>query len=245
MKFQLAVAALCFGLTLHAQTPRRVAGSTTVKGALEPKQGALEKAVGRHIQFTGNGTNAGLMSLVLGDADVAMLSTPLDEVVQAINEKTPGRIDASQLKATRIGDVKIVFIVNPHNRVRTLSAAQVADVLVGKITNWNEVGGEDAPIVVVSLAHGGPLLQEQLLHGQAITDKAKGVANATQIPSVVAEDPNAIGIISTAHVRGKTSVVQTDANIVAPLFLVTKSGANPEQQKLIESARKLLGEVSG
>jgi phosphate transport system substrate-binding protein len=245
MKFQLAVAALCFGLTLHAQTPLRVAGSTTVKGALEPKQGALEKAVGRHIQFTGNGTSAGLISLVLGDADVAMLSTPLAEVVQAINEKSPGRVDASQLQATHIGDVKILFIVNPHNRVRILTAAQLADVLVGKITNWKDVGGDDAPIVVVSLAHGGPMLQEQLLHGQAITEKAKGVANATQIPSVVAEMPYAIGIISTAHVRGKTSVVQTDANIVAPLFLVQKSGSNPDQQKLIDSARKLLADASG
>lgn len=245
MKFQLAVAAFCFAFTLHAQTPLRVAGSTTVKGALEPKQQVLEKAVGRHIQFTGNGTSAGLLSLVLGDADVAMLSTPLDEVAQAINEKNPGRIDTSTLQATRIGDVKILFIVNPRNRVRSLTAAQLADLLVGKITNWRDLGGDDAPIVVVSLAHGGPLLQEQLLHGQPITEKARGVPNATQIPSVVADIPNSIGIISTTHARGKTSVIQTDANIVAPLYLVTKTSINAEQQKLIDSARKLLTSTSG
>lgn len=240
MKLQLAVAALCFGLTLHAQTPLRLSGSTTVKGALEPRQSVLESAVGRQIEFSGTGTNAGLISLMSGSADVAMLSSPLDEVARAINEKTPGRVDASGLSAVHIGDVRIVFIVNPHNRVRALTSAQLADVLLGKIVNWQEVGGLDAPIVVVSLANGGPLLQEQLLHGQPVTSKARAVSNATQIPVVVAQDPNAIGIISTAHARGQTSVVQTDANVVAPLFLVTKGAPKGAAEKLVETARKLL-----
>ena len=240
MKLPLAVLALCVGLTLHAQTPLRLSGSTTVKGALEPKQSLLELAVGRSIEFSGNGTNAGLISLVSGAADVAMISTPLDEVARSINEKTPGRVDLASLSAAHIGEVRVIFIVNPHNQVRALSSAQLSDILLGKLANWKEVGGADAPILVVSLANGGHLLQEQLLHGASVTSTARGVANATQIPVVVAQEPNAIGIISTVHARGQTSLVQTDANVVAPLFLVTKGAATGPAQKLVETARKLL-----
>jgi phosphate transport system substrate-binding protein len=245
MKLPFVIGALCLGLSLHAQTPLRLSGSTTVEGALEPKQSALESAVGRHIEFAGNGTAAGLLTLLGGGADVAMLSSPLEEVAQGINARQPGRVDASLLRAAYVGDVKIVFIVNPRNHVRSLTSAQLADVLTGKITNWKEVGGEDAPIVVVSLANGGPLLQEKLLHGQSITSKARAVANATQIPGVVAADPHAIGIVSSSHARGQTSVVQTDATIIEPLFLVTKGNPTAEQKKLVDTARKLLGGNSG
>lgn len=240
MKLQLAVAALCLGLSLHAQTPLRVSGSTTVKGALEPKQAILESAVGRPIEFFGSGTAAGLLSLVSGNTDMAMLSSPLDEVAHLINEKTPGKIDPATLSAVHIGEVKIVFIVNPHNTVRALNTAQLTDILLGKITNWKEVGGADIPVVVVTLANGGPLLQEQMLHGQSIMAKTRTVPSATHIPVVVAEDPSTIGIISTAHARGQTSVIQTDVNIIAPLYLVTKGAPAGAARTLIETAQKVL-----
>lgn len=244
MKSRFLLGVLCTVLSVQAQTPLRLSGSTTVKGVLEPKQAALEAAVGRQVEFSGTGTNTGLMSLATGSADVAMLSTPLEEVAKAINEKHPGRVDPAQFDAVRIGEVKIVFIVNPRNPVRTLTSAQLADILLGKIVNWKQVGGANAPIVVVSLANGGHLLQEQLLHGSAITETARSVPNAMQIPVVVAQDPNAIGIISTAHARGHTSVIQTDANVVTPLFLVTKGAPTPDAKKLVEVARSLLGTSS-
>jgi phosphate transport system substrate-binding protein len=196
--------------------------------------------VGRSIEFSGTGTTAGLISLVSGDSDVAMLSAPLDDVARAINSKTPGRVDTSVLHAIQIGEARTVFIVNPRNHVRSLTTEQLTGVLTGKVTNWKEVGGADASIHVVSLANGGPLL-EHLLRGQAITSASHGVPNATQIPVFVSQDPDAIGIISAAHARGQTSLIQTDALVFAPLFLVTKGEPSGATRKLVETARTLLG----
>jgi phosphate transport system substrate-binding protein len=237
----LAVAGLCLGTCLHAQTPLRLSGSTTVQGALQSRQAALEKDIGRRIEFSGMGTTAGLLSLLAGRADIAMLSSPLDEVAQKVAEKKGGGVDVAQFRATEIGRAKIVFIVNPRNPVRQLSAAQLADLLEGKITNWKEVGGADAPVLVVSLANAGSIVQEKLLHGASITATARAVPNATQIPGVVAQEPNAIGIISAAHVHGQTSVIQTDADVFTPLILVTRGAPGPDAQKLIDHARLLLG----
>lgn len=239
MKIHLTVALLGLGLSLHAEPPLRLTGSTTVKGALEPRHAVLESAVGRPIEFSGTGSTAGLLSLVGGDCDVAMLSVPLADVARVINQRTPGRVDPSRLRAAHIGDVRTVFIVNPHNSVRKLTADQLSDVLTGKITNWKDVGGANARIEVVSLANGGPLL-EHLLRGSPVTAGARTVPNATQIPVLVAQDTNAIGIISAAHPRGQTSVIQTDAVVVAPLFVVTQGEPSPAVQTLIATARHVL-----
>ena len=231
------------GLALHAQDPLQLHGSTTVQSALESKHAQLEEMTGRKIEFYPVGTNPGLASLAAGRADLAMLSTPLEEVARKLNEKTPGAIDLRQYHAFEIGHVKIVFIINPRNTARKLSHAQLADILTGKTKNWKEVGGSDAAIVVVSLANAGSIMQTALLEGAPITARARLVTNATQIPAVVAQEPAAIGIISTAHVRGPTSLVQTDTEIFVPLLLVTKGEPKPAEKALIEAARKLLAQV--
>ena len=82
MKFQLLAAVLCCAMSVHAQGALRLAGSTTVQAALEPKHQALEAAVGAPIQLTGSGTATGLVSLLSGAAYIAMLSAPLEDVAR-------------------------------------------------------------------------------------------------------------------------------------------------------------------
>lgn len=240
---RLGLLLLVFGValrSLHAEAPLRLVGSTTVTAALEPRHTALEQALGRPVEFAGAGTTAGLLSLVAGGADLAMLSQPLDAVAQAINEKSPGKVDTAALQAEQIGDARIVFIVNPRNAVRALTAEQLADILTGKIVNWDQVGGPTSPIEVVSLANGGSLLRDHLLHGRPVSAQATFVTNATQIPVIVARDAHAIGVISATHPRGKTSLVKTDARIAAPLFLVARKDRAELLRQVAAAARALL-----
>ena len=244
MKLRLVIFLLSLAAVTRAQPPLQLHGSTTVQGALEARRPELEALVGRQIEFSATGTSAGLISLAAGRADIAMISTPLDEIARMLNNKTPGTIDAGEYRAALIGQVKIAFIVNPRNPVRSLSAAQLGDIFTGKIKNWKEVGGNDATIMVVTLANAGSLVQGNLMHGAAFTPDARLVSNATRIPGVVSQEINAIGIISTAHVKGPTSLVQTEAEILVPLYLVTKGQPKAEEQTLIEAVRKMLGQSS-
>lgn len=230
------------GAVLHGQPALQLDGSTTVQSALETKHAELEAAVGRKIEFNPTGSSVGLASLAAGNVSIAMIASPLDEVAAKLNAKKPGSFNVAQFRAVEIGRVKIAFIVNPRNRVRSLSAAQLADIFTAKIKNWKEVGGTDGAIMIVSLANGGPLIPDHLLHGEPITPTAKLVPNASQIPGMVAQQVNAIGIISTVHVKGPTSLVQTDALIEVPLSLVTKGEPKADERKLIETARRLLAE---
>lgn len=239
MRIALLVSLLCLSLPLGAQEVIRLSGSTSVRGLLEPRQTELQARAGCKLEFSGAGSAGGLLALVAGTADAAMLSLPLEDAVAAVNQKTPGRVDPAQLVATQIGEIRILFVVNPRNPVRSLTSAQLADVLSGKVANWKEVGGPDTPILVVSLGNGGSLLGK-LLGGKAITAGARVMSNATQIAVVVAEQPNAIGIVSSGHPRGQTTVLRTDAAVNTPLLLVTRGQPGPTLQKLETAARSLL-----
>lgn len=244
MKFPALFLVLCTVLPLEAQPVLRLHGSTTVKGAIDPKQEAIEAAIGSRLDLQAVGSNTGLLTLASHGTDVAMIAGPLEELAQRLNEKKPGTIDAADYRAAEIGTVRLAFIVNPRNVVRHLTASQLKDLLTGKAKNWKEVGGGNVPVMVVSLANASSLVQEKLLQGEPIAPKARRLATATQIPPVVAQEPGAIGIISAAHLRGKTSLITTDAEMLVPLFLVTKGEPNALQQKLIDTARKLLNETS-
>lgn len=112
-------------------------------------------------------------------------------------------------------------------------------MLTGRIVDWKDVGGSEAPIVVVSLGNGGSLL-DPVLRGASIASRARKVTDASHIPTLVAQDANAIGIVSSTHPRGKTTVLQTDVALAAPLYLVTRGEADAAVARLVERARQLL-----
>jgi phosphate transport system substrate-binding protein len=235
----LWTAGVSFAAGITSAAPIRLAGSTTVRGALEARLPELENSAACKLELSGNGSIVGLAALMAGSCDVAMLSMPLEDAVQALNQKTSGRVAAGDLHAEQIGTMRVLFVVNPHNPVRQLSATQLGDVLTGRIASWDQVGGRKQPITVVSLGTGGTLL-DNLLRGAPIAPGSRFVANASQIAGLVAENPNAIGIISATHPRGRTTVLQTDANVSTPLFLVTRGQPNEAVARLVSTARAAL-----
>lgn len=231
----------CLAVSVQAETPLRLAGSTTVKNVIEPHLQALETAAARPIQISATGSVTGLASLALGSADVAMVSLPIEEAVQSVNAKNPGRVDPGQLHVESVGETSMVFIVNPHNPVRSLTGEQLGAVLSGATSNWKALGGPDEPIHVIVLGTGGALL-DRVLHGRPLVASSRPVSNASQIAVIVAQDPQAIGLINATHPRGQTSVLQTDVVFSAPLLLVTKGEPSEPVRKLIAAYRQLSGQ---
>jgi phosphate transport system substrate-binding protein len=59
----------------------------------------------------------------------------------------------------------VAVIVNPETKVENLTIEQIKKIYTGEIRNWKDVGGDDAPITVVSREEGsgtrGALLKSQ------------------------------------------------------------------------------------
>jgi phosphate transport system substrate-binding protein len=97
------------------------------------------------ISVTGGGSGTGIAALVNGTVDIANASRKIkdEEIAEA---KTNGINPVEHI----IARDAIAVIVNPNNPVSELTLQQISDIYSGKYVNWQEVGGEDRPIVRLS-----------------------------------------------------------------------------------------------
>lgn len=77
----------------------------------------------------------------------------------------------AELEQKAIGRDALVFIVNESNLVQSLTQQQLRDIYAGRITNWKEVGGADAPIVAFQR---GVDSGSQTLFKKLLIDKGDG-----------------------------------------------------------------------
>jgi len=97
------------------------------------------------ISVTGGGSGTGIAALLNGTVDIANASRQIKD--EEITEARSKGIEPVEFVVARDA---IAVIVNPANPVSQLTLQQVSDIYSGKIRNWQEVGGEDRPIVKLS-----------------------------------------------------------------------------------------------
>ena len=97
------------------------------------------------ISVTGGGSGTGIAALVNGTVDIANAS-------RKIKDEETAEAQANGITPVEhiIARDAIAVIVNPNNPVSQLTLQQISDIYSGKYTNWQEVGGEDRPIVKLS-----------------------------------------------------------------------------------------------
>jgi phosphate transport system substrate-binding protein len=240
------VAAIVAGLAFQASAsaePISLNGSTTVANTIvTPKKAEIEKLSGQTITIVGNGSQRGIVDLAGGKAQIAMISAPLDDEVKKLNEKQPGSVDAAKLHAHQIGETRVAFAVHPSNGVKTLTDAQLADILAGKVTSWKEIGGADQPIVIVAAQPGDgvrTMVETALLKGVSLPASARALSNAGQIVKVVSQLPGGIGLIAAASLDATVAELKGATPIVQPLILVTMGEETPAIQQVIDAATKV------
>ncbi len=97
------------------------------------------------IAVTGGGSGTGFSSLISGTCDIAMSSRDIKE--KEITLAKQKGINPFEIKAALDG---LAVVVNPKNPVSKLTIEQLAQIFTGKVTNWKELGGNDAKIVILS-----------------------------------------------------------------------------------------------
>jgi phosphate transport system substrate-binding protein len=97
------------------------------------------------IAVSGPGSGVGIANLIDGTTDVA----------QASRQIKPAEIEQAQANGVEPYEIQVAtdalsVVVNPANPVSELTIAQLSAIYTNQITNWSEVGGNDAPIVAIS-----------------------------------------------------------------------------------------------
>ncbi|WP_276354241.1 phosphate ABC transporter substrate-binding protein [Cohnella caldifontis] len=122
--------------------------------------------------------------------------------------------------ANPVAVIPFAAVVNKNVKVESLTNKQLADIFSGKITNWKDVGGSDADIVVVNRAFGSGTrvnFQMKALNGTEFMSKGdnyKEVKSSGDMKTAVDTTPNAIGYLDLVYVTG--SIKALKINDVAP-----------------------------
>jgi phosphate transport system substrate-binding protein len=236
----IASAAVSAG-NLAGATELRVSGAATVaRGIIIPNQAAIEKETGLTLIVTANGDGNGLKDLYAGRSDIAMVAAPMGISEKTINKASPGSVSIADFQLAPVGKTIIRFVVNAANPVKSLSVAQVRDIFTGKVTSWKDVGGNDAPIVVVAEAPGlgtRTNVEASFLGGEPITANARTMQALVQVIQVAAQMPNAISYGNSASITGNVAVIP-NVEVEQRLGLATKGAPSADAQKLTASVAK-------
>jgi ABC-type phosphate transport system substrate-binding protein len=221
-------------------------GSTTfATGLAQPWAGAVEGQTGHHLEIIPNKSNVGLLALFEHKADLAMISTTLERVVEILRKSDPGPgLPFQRLKVFEIARTRAALVVHPDNPVRSARLQDIRKILTGEIFNWKQLGGTDLPIRIVAVREGGGVVasvEARLLGASHISapDTIR-VQVGTQIVRVVAQEPGAIGITQLAIVKSSSAVEMiTDEPIEQTLSLVSLDDPSPAAMTTIEAFRRI------
>jgi phosphate transport system substrate-binding protein len=193
----------------------------------------MEKGFGDFVAVTGGGSGTGIASLISGTCDIAASSRNIKEKEIAL-AKQKG-IEPFEIKVALDG---LAAVVNPKNPVDTLTLDQLAGIFTGKITNWKEVGGVDAKIVILSReVNSGThvYFKEHVLrkgdpHSTAEFSPAALMLSSSQaIADEVAQNPEAIGYYGMGYISPKQKPVAVAKE-------ATSNGVNPTIENVVNGS---------
>ncbi|WP_457577011.1 phosphate ABC transporter substrate-binding protein [Desulfomarina sp.] len=185
------------------------------------------------ISVAGGGSGVGIKQVGEGLVDIGN------------SGRKPGKeeIERYGLKLFKWGIDGVGIIVNPANRVRSLSEEQVQDIFAGRIVSWKDVGGENRKINLYTrdLASGTrAVFWKKALNKGTISQDADFVVSNGAMKAAVSQDPYGVGYVSVGYMDD--SVAPVAINGVEPNLQNVKSGKFPIARGLFSNTR---GEPTG
>ena len=219
-------------------------GSVSTDGStsMEKVIGALgeyftEENKGVNFTYNPTGSGSGIAAVLEGRCDIGLSSRDLKDA-----ERESGLVE------TVLAYDGIAIIVHPENPVSDLSLETIVKIYTGEITNWKDVGGNDAEVVLIGREAGsGTRDGFESITGTADKCQYRQELTSTgDVITTVSQNPNAIGYASLASLKDSVKALTVggvapteetikDGSYVVqrPFMLVTKDGA-----ALSETAQK-------
>lgn len=225
-----AMLAGCSGGSAEEQ----VEGTVTTDGStsMEKVIGGLGEAFEEEnpgVTFTYNptGSGSGITAVTEGRCDIGLSSRDLkdEELAQGLTE-------------TVLAKDGIAIVVNPENKVDDLTVEQIADIFTGKITNWKEVGGDDAEIVLIGREAGSGTRDgfESITGTEEACQYRQELTSTGDVITTVAGNPGAIGYASLASLQDSVKAVTVGG--VAPTEETIADGTYEVQRPFILVTRE-------
>ena len=198
-------------------------GSTSMEkviGALSESYMAANKDV--TVNYNPTGSGAGITAVQEGTCDIGLSSRALKD-----EEKAAG------LKETVLAYDGIAIIVHPDNPVSDLSIEQIAKLYTGEITNWKDVGGSDAEVVLIGreAASGTRDGFESITGTKDKCQYRQELTSTGDVITAVSQNPDAIGYASLAAIKDSVKALSVDG--FTPSETTVKDGSYQVQRPFV------------
>ena len=197
-------------------------GSTSMEKVIGALGEAFQNETGIGFTYNPTGSGSGIKAVLEGRCDIGLSSRELKD-----EEKADG------LNATVLAYDGIAIIVHPENPVADLSIETIARIYTGEITNWSEVGGNDAEIVLIGREAGSGTRDgfESITDTEDACKYRQELTSTGDVITTVAQNPDAIGYASVASVKDTVKAVTVDG--VAPIEETIKDGSYVVQRPFV------------
>jgi phosphate transport system substrate-binding protein len=208
MKKLLIIATTVIAATMLIAAAKQT--TITVKGSdtmVILAQRWAEKYMAAHpetvVQVTGGGSGTGISALINGTTDICNASRPMKK---SEREKLKQRYNSLgvEIPAARDG---ITLYVNESNPLAELSLDQIKAIYLGEITNWKDLGGEDAKIILYGRENSSGTyvyFRDNVLKGADFTPLTQTLPGTAAVVNAVAKDKRGIGYGGAAYAKGIT-----------------------------------------
>ena len=198
-------------------------GSTSMEkviGALSESYMAANKDV--TVNYNPTGSGAGITAVQEGTCDIGLSSRALKD-----EEKAAG------LQETVLAYDGIAIIVHPDNPVSDLTLEQIAQLYTGEITNWKDVGGNDAQVVLIGreAASGTRDGFESITGTKDKCQYRQELTSTGDVITTVSQNPDAIGYASLASIKDNVKALNVDG--VTPSEASVKDGSYKVQRPFV------------
>ena len=218
-------------------------GSTSMEKVIN-SLGESFMAANKDVKFTYNptGSGSGIQAVTEGRCDIGLSSRALKD-----DEKASGLVE------TVLAYDGIAIVVSPENHVSDLDVDTIAKIYTGEITNWKDVGGDDAEIVLIGREAGSGTRDgfESITGTKDACAYRQELTSTGDVINTVSQNPNAIGYASLSAVgesvkaltvggvKATEATVKDGSYVVQrPFVLVTKEGTelSPAAQAFFDYA---------
>jgi len=200
-------------------------GSTSMEKVIN-SLGESFMAMNKDVKFTYNptGSGSGIQAVSEGRCDIGLSSRALKD-----DEKASGLLE------TVVALDGIAIVVNPENPVSDLDIDTIAKIYTGEITNWKDVGGNDAEIVLIGREAGSGTRDgfESITDTKDACQYRQELTSTGDVINTVSQNPDAIGYASLSAVQDQKGITVLTVGGVAPSEATVLDGSYAIQRPFV------------
>ena len=233
---RLCFAVLCIlGSILCADEIKIGSGSAPAENIFKPIKAAFETSTGIKLSVVSTGPKAAFLDLDKGVIDAAAAGLSYTDWLAFMKKEGSEIANPDDFQAFNIGKDTIKVLVNKSNPIKSLSKDQLVAIFTGQTSNWKDLGGQDAPIIVVvaRLTAANSFFAKKVLDDAPYVKDALEVPTALELKQNIQQTPEAIGIGPLSLADDSVGVPDIP-EISRPITLITKGQPSDTVKKLLD-----------